>query len=636
MIATQIEFENLNDKSKDFYLSKLEASHTDILLLSVCEFFYTGKERENKLNKLSEMISFFTENGFDLVVWTNSLGYGVERDNYFQERFGSSPRLTSFEGNTSTAVCTLDEKFSDAMCENLRDFIKAGARTILWDDDLVQSVRPGAFCTCEKHMKLFAEKTGRYCSRDEIRDFFTGSPTEERSAFLDIMGESMLSFARKLRSAADAEDPSVRMGLCASYTHYDIEGVEITELLEILAGKGNKPLFRLSGAPYWSVFAQRFPGQSLGAVCEFVKMQAGWFDTDYCTLLDENDPFPRDSRVVPESYCELYDKISMTLPSLVRNKYFLCADPENGDFSYYEAHTRNVKHDETIEKVFHRTTPYGFNVIQSMHTIKDAVLPAVYPGNGPVMSMFSQPYAGIFASLNCMPVKYSKCGPSVVFGETARSLTYEEIKNGLVLDFKAALILKEKGFDVGFGEWKLVEKIKREIFSGSVNEFSEPYGEFYDLTTDENVIVKSAFTDGEKPFPACYFYQNKDGFRFAVYSFDASSLTYGLTGGTPGALFSKERYAQLNDVYNYIYGERIITAESYHPWLHVSVSADTKRKEFAVLLCNISADTVFDLSLTVRDAEILIADGEWTAHKGKIICSKLPAYEYTCVRIKIK
>ena len=69
--------------------------------------------------------------------------------------------------------------------------------------------------------------------------------------------EAMVSLARELRAVADAVAPGIGMGLCATYTLYDIEGTDAAELVSAFAGDGPK-LLRLSGLAPHAYAAVRF------------------------------------------------------------------------------------------------------------------------------------------------------------------------------------------------------------------------------------------------------------------------------------------------------------------------------------------------------------------------------------------
>lgn len=109
--------------------------------LELCSFYIDGDLRAKALETLSGEIKFFEKAGFPVALWISSLGYGGMTDPDFLRRFPGYRPLRSFDGRTA-AVCSTDVRWREAVAGNVRDFIKAGAKTILFDDDLVQACRP--------------------------------------------------------------------------------------------------------------------------------------------------------------------------------------------------------------------------------------------------------------------------------------------------------------------------------------------------------------------------------------------------------------------------------------------------------------------------------------------------------------
>lgn len=602
MLITQIDTKYLNKTSRGIYLRELKAAKIDTVLLSFCEFFADGERRQAALESLGDNISFFTNAGFSVAVWTNSLGYGVVRDADFTRRFQSSARLTSFDGGTSSAVCTLDRAFSEYMKQNTRDIIRAGAKTVLWDDDLVQSVRPGFCCTCPEHLKAFERKTGRAWTAAQVRELFTGKPNANRSAYLDLMGESITDFCVGLRAAADEVDPSARMGLCASFTHYDIEGVDIRDLVRSLAGAGNRPLLRLSGAPYWAAFARRYPTQTLGDIAEFVRMQAGWLAGEDIELFDENDPYPRQQRIVPAAYTELYDKLIFTSSAVGRHKYIMTYDAldENADRSYLNAHIRDLPDDLKLISMFSGKTPLGFRVYQTEHTLRGTELPDAYIGDGAIMARFSQPFGGIFLQRNSIPTRYAGEGVGIVCGEQARYLTEEQKKRGgLLLDIKAAELLAREGIDVG-------------------------------LSSAADVLSRKNEEKADEP--RLWTYENAEKRKYAVLNYDIGSA---LPNASPDSVELSDVPLQraLAEAYEFLSGSPLPAFALGCPGLYLLACGD--KEKLSLLLCNIFPDGI-------QNPDIFL-DGEYRVKRelraqartegNRLLLSRLPAYSYAAVEL---
>ena len=190
------------------------------------------------------------------------------------------------------AFCPLDPNYSEYIICNVKSVIQAGAKAVMLDDDLCLNIRPGLGCTCERHISDFEEKLGKSTDRENMKHIiFTGEASRERKIWLKSQGDSLRKLCRDIRNAVDEINPSVRLGFCAGYTSWDLEGVDALALTKILAGKA-KPFLRLSGAPYW-VGINRFAGQCAEHIVEFARMQLAWCKNSDVEVFYENDRLPK-------------------------------------------------------------------------------------------------------------------------------------------------------------------------------------------------------------------------------------------------------------------------------------------------------------------------------------------------------
>ena len=449
-----------------------------------CDFYLDGERRAKELETLSGEIRFFEQAGFPVALWITSLGYGPMADKDFLRRFPDYRPLRSFEGQTA-AVCSTDARWREAVAENVRDFIRAGAKTILFDDDLVQACRPGICCACDEHRRRIAARLGvADVTPEQMRDAYAGAPNPLRTACLDEMGESLMAFCRAMRVAADEVDPSVMIATCLSISQYDLDGVDVPQMVRLLAGKGaGRPFVRLSGATYWVCHPgnSRNWGQGLGGVIEYLRWQAAMMRAEGIVPLDENDPYPRDVRVVPEGMCEAYDRAMIAEGGIVRNKYVIRHNVKTNkgiDPEYLAAHLAGRKESGRIAALFGDATPVGFEVFAPPHLVRDATLPKPYAGKNALLKFFAQPLAGILLAANGAPTRYDRDSgaPLAVLGPAAATLPKEWLTRGVLVDRDGARILKERGVDTGLdakegvsriGGWSLYENASGEKFAVS-------------------------------------------------------------------------------------------------------------------------------------------------------------------------
>lgn len=475
-LIVQLDWENLTETSRPEMLAKMEAAGADGLEVAFIEFFKTGESRATALGKLAKDLQFFGRAGFEPTVWTTTYGYagnGGYPD--FVRRFSGCRMMRDFDGKERSLVCLTDGPYLDAVCENMRDLVRIGAKFILLDDDLVQATRPLLGCTCDEHLRRVAAKVGRpSVSALEVRASFTGAPNPIRSAFVDVLGETLTEVCRRIRAAVDEVDPSVGIGLCLSDTMWDMDGADIRAVLRLLAGPGRRPFVRVSGAPYWVANrkkrgGRRFPGQGLGAVIEFVRAQQACLAGSGFTVCDENDTCPRNDRIVPAALCELYDKATVANGGLVRMKYILRGDLSAGEIrdvdpAYLAAHLKGQADATRIADGFRGLKPFGFRVWRPERLVREETLPEEFLGGGVLKALFTHPMAGVLLSANGAPVQYTEETPGVAFGRvSALSVPPGQYVRGLVLDRDGARALEERGVELGrlspdvrrIGDWTL-------------------------------------------------------------------------------------------------------------------------------------------------------------------------------------
>ena len=465
-------------------LRRARLAGAEAVQLERCEFYLNGERRAKALETLAGEIRFFENAGLPVALWITSLGYGKMTDPDFLRRFPNYRPLRSFEGKTA-AVCSTDVRWREAVAENVRDFIKAGAKTILFDDDLVQACRPGVCCTCDEHRRRVAARLGvADVTPEQMRAAYTGAPNALRSACLDEMGESLMAFCRAMRAAADEVDPSVMLATCLSVSQYDLDGVDVPQMIRLLAGRGKgRPFVRLSGATYWVCHSSnaRNWGQGLGGVIEYLRWQAAMLRAEGIVPLDENDPYPRDVGTVPEGMCEVCDRAVIAEGGIVRNKYVIRHNMKTGkgiDPEYLAAHLAGRDDAERIATLFQEAAPVGVEVFAPPHLMREATLPASYTDMKTLLKFFAQPQAGILLAANGAPTRYDRNSgaPLAVFGPAAATLPTEWLARGVLIDRDGARILQSRGVDTGLDAkegvsrvdgWNLYTNAKGEKFAVS-------------------------------------------------------------------------------------------------------------------------------------------------------------------------
>ena len=250
-LSCPVMFSNLDAENRSDYLKTAREAGAFRIFIAVGRDALYYEDPDTVFPVLAEHIRWFRENGMETGVWINSYGFGVPLTPLGEKLTQGMTRIRSALGEERVdAFCPEDPRYTALFCDQLRRIAETDPDLIMLDDDLCLSVRPGLGCFCEHHMKKLEEKTGKKLNFSSLmQDFFVGGKNPLREAFLEIMAETNRTFCTAVRNAVDEVNARIRVGFCAGYTSWDIEGATAAELTHILAGN-TKPFLRFTGAPY--------------------------------------------------------------------------------------------------------------------------------------------------------------------------------------------------------------------------------------------------------------------------------------------------------------------------------------------------------------------------------------------------
>jgi len=620
----------LNKETRNIYLEKLKKAGTDFVFIAPERLF--GDENEAQMENMAESLHFFTEHGFCCGVWITTIGLCQrlsDHDLTLTQDFNLIKGMLNEGYPGSDQFCFLGGGLFEHVAKTIHLCIKAGAKLIMLDDDMCLSLR-GLGCACDAHLELFYQKFGSRPCREEIyRNVVSGSPNRYRTLWMETMGESLKDFCSRLRAEVDAIDPAIRMGFCTGYTSWDEEGVDALTLAKILAGN-TRPFMRLTGAPYW-IWTDRFKGQSLASIMEFVREQAVWCKGEDIELFDENDSYPRPRYIIPASYCEIYDQCLRFSSDVGAFKYMYDytsgPDYENG---YLRAHLANKPLRDWIDANT-LTNDEGIIVIDKMRKLAEVTLPPDSDHWHYTTEVFH--HGQRFINKNAIPVKYTGTDNTcVVFGECARFVDPACFKKGIILDLPAALILQKRGFDVGLCDYSPMTAWYETYGPGekvAVGEVIDS-GMMYRIRTKESARILSEyiFQDDSKS-PSCYRYDTPDGTKYLIYAFDGNSAP---TMESP-IYCSYYRQRQLVNAIREMGGS--VSAVTYEaPNLYTVVKSD--ETSLTVWMANINPDViytpVFELEKTYSRCDVI--GGSAHLEDGKLIFdTDIPAFSCAGFRL---
>lgn len=593
-----IAYRLITEATREEYLKILKSANCARLWLCCFEGNYNlSNDKFFDLEAIRKNIAFFEEHSIEVGIWINGYGFGQPIEKKGREKAWTV--LKSVSGTVREncdAYCPEDEDFMDYYLDRVRFLAFAGARLIMLDDDTCLSVRPGLGCFCDKHIALLEKELGERVDIKNLPELiFTGEGSRYRDAFLKVMGDTNRRFCRRVREAVDEVDPDIRVGICAGYTSWDVEGADALELSRILAGK-NKPFFRFMGAPYWVLpTMNRFMGQRLASVIEIARNQYSWVKDSDAEFFAEADSYPRARYICNAAFIEDFD-IAMRAEG-IRSLKYICDYVSDSSYEtgYLRLHRRNMPLYDFIDRVFEGKRSVGVRLFRPMHTLCDVTLPdSFYTDKDVMRGVFSQ--AAAMLSAITVPVCYdgeSQC--ACLFGDDVRYFDADGGTKRIILDIPAALKLQKKGLELGiidavktadrgvenfFGQRVRYEGAgKNAAFSGT--------GALYEVKLSDKCRVCSYF-EGEREIPASYRI-DCGGREYLVLCFE------GRCSHESSALFSS--YCRQEQIMDFVGCRYPYMKKQPEMYTLVKESADGLLQ--AVLFENLSRDPAMDVEISL-------------------------------------
>lgn len=625
----------VNDETRQLTLEQIRESGAFRVWLADSQDVLFDGTQSDTYRLLKENIDFFKTAGLEVGVWINSYGFGGPLEGARAEKAKNWSRITSIiqsgEPKENAAFCPEDPDFVEAFCQQIRDIAVLKPDLIMLDDDLCFSVRPGIGCFCDRHMKLLEAKMKQPLNnRKRLAELmFTDGRNYYRDSWLSVMRNSHKDFCTKVRAALDEVDPTIRMGFCAGYTSWDIEGADAIALTEILAGN-TKPFLRFTSAPYWvTVGRNRFPGMKLNMVIEHARQQEVWCRDSGIEVFNENDTYPRPRYHVPASYMECFDLALRANAGMGSLKYLIdyCSTPDY-ETGYLKIHNRNKPFYRWIDEHFADKTAEGVQIYRPMHTIRDAKLPNTfdysYPAEKDIMRRVFAPEIAMLTQLS-VPVRYDEPAQApkyaAAFGDDVHYIPEDKFPENLIIDIPAAKHLMDLGVDVGLNSFQMAAGQGKETFllpNGKKQTIHLTYPNlarpsylgsgFYRCEVSENAQIQSWYSD---ELPASYIYDNGNT-RFLVLLADVDVLGQSCSYNAS--------YARQQQILNFI-GNAYPAIHS-EPDIYTLYKVSSDDSSASVLFGNIGEDMLFDFDVHLgkpcKEVEMFGAEGTLSADGTKV------------------
>lgn len=479
---------------------------------------------------LAENVAFFKEKGFEVGIWLgDTIGHGFALSHIEGGMNASAfPLMVNIQGEERPfAYCPMDAGFRQYIAKIVAKLAATGADTVMLDDDFRMSQHGSELCcACPAHLARIGEILGEAVTPEQLRPYvISGKANKYRNAWMQAQNEGLLQLARDIRAEVDKKNPETPLCTCVAFAPWNADGTDVAEIVRILAGS-KKGLLRLTGAPYWAVKNRRFP---LISVFEIARMLASFVESEGFELMSEGDVYPRPRYTCPASYLELYDavtRIDGCYDGILKYMFDYMAGPQM-ETGYLKLHNDGKNMMQALATLFSGGANAGVRIITRPHTAREADLDLTT-----LDPLMPRPVDGTMLGQCGIPTVYRGKGVcNAAFGENARLMDLSLLADGVILDATAAVILAERGVDVGLRSHNGLE-------AEDITYLCTKDPAYKSFITDGKVRVLRGdlaptaepvlFSTTPTPHPMAYRYENGSGQRFLIFLFEANSI-YGST-----------------------------------------------------------------------------------------------------------
>jgi len=602
-LSVPIMINTLTDETMPIYVEQAKKAKVERVFLCPSGYVYDKDNNmlDNEPERIENAIKYFRDNGFEVGIWISALGHGDCDMGYSEKEIIYTP-IMGINGETmKNANCPLDENFQNVFKDAIKKLSKMNPDLIMLDDDFRINGRSYYMgCFCEKHLEEYYKRIGEVIPREEIESrILSGGKNKYRTEYMGLLRDTLIDFAKMLRSAVNEVNEKVRLGYAVCFDNLDLLGIDATEIAKAFAGE-TKPFMRTIGAPYWT--------NDIIDVIEDTRMELDWWKDNGVELFIEGDTYPRPRYRVPAKLLELFELalIADGKSDGILKYMFNYTNLPDYETGYIERHILNSENREKIREIFKDKKSSGVWVYNEQHKIENWDIKEKIPGKA--LNRLIATYRSVsrnILSKNSIPTSMEKNGsPVFLVGENARYIDKEDLKNGAILDIKAAEILKERGIDTGLISGEKCAFSGEHYISKNDTILNPETDETYKIKISDRAEVLSVFTPDNTP--ACYLYENEDGLKFMCLAYDVYMSPDNSVWDEHHFFHHEQRY--LNYARNYYRAEQIADALK---WLgkelpvtitknpNLYVMASESEDKMAVLLINVSLDDVISPCITL-------------------------------------
>ena len=447
-ISVPINIKTLNERTLPIYSEQLKRASAERVFICILDPVFTTGALDGIIDRLSMSVSYFKECGIEVGIWISAFGHGRPLyDDIEEGELGNYDPMVGLDGgSTPFGLCPLGEKFRRDYLGAVKRLAELSPDLIMLDDDF-RFNRGNAYfvgCFCDKHIEDYYARIGERIPKSELAALiFRGGENKYRSAFMDMLGDTLLDFSRDLRETVDGVNPSIRLGVCSVRESIDYDGADPLDIARALAG-GTEPYTRASGAPY---------GGDIIGPAEFTRMQFAESACEGVEIFSEGDTYPRPRYNCAASLLELYNYALIADGSGSGRLDYLVDYNHSPEYEtgYLDRFIEDAPIREALEKMFRGKRADGVRIYNNRHKLRTWVLPDdTDEATVRRLPMAAENPAVRFLSKNSIPTVYTESDyPVMIMGENARDIDRDVLKNGAILDASAAKILLDAGIDTG-------------------------------------------------------------------------------------------------------------------------------------------------------------------------------------------
>ena len=626
---------SVNEENMQTYLEMLKNAKAErVFIYGVGYPYLKNIKLHNETQSIKNIIRFFKENGLEVGVWIDGLGHGGGPIPEFKEDMEKYTKIRGIDGKCAPhALCPSDKNFVIDYANGIKTIASLDPDIIMIDDDFRINGRGSYYlgCFCDYHYKRYQEILGEEVELKDIeRLITTGENNKYRTAYFDMVKETLLNFALTMRNTLNEVNPKIRLGVSSSLESWDLSGTTVIELAKAFAGN-TKPFTRIAGAPYWS--------SNIIGVTECARQQFAYAHSSGVEIFAEGDTYPRPRYNYNSSskQLELFDLMlhANNDGDGILSYIFDYSRKPNYELGYYKRHLNNIEKHNAVAKMFEGKKPVGVRVFNPCNKVRNFSMPNTVLEKS--FKFFNN--LKLFAigreilSHNSIPTCYYESDhPVLLFGESAKYIDINELKNGAILDIKNAQILQERGVDVGLKK-ATPKSFSEEYFikeNDGIGGIS--HKDLQEIEVSKSAEVESYFKQSNSP--ASYRYQNKDGLKFFVMAFNYFSFNGEYN---ENYLNNYYRQKQLMDAVLWLCGKPLPITITKNPNLYI-IASKNEKGDTSLAISNVCLDDVC--------SEVATLDGEYKLKNSigfdgevlgnKLIINRIEPYGFTAIELEKK